>query len=145
MIKRYSELITLPTFEERFRYLRLDAKVGNETFGSRRYFNQKFYRSREWQEFRDRIITRDNGCDLGIKGFEIGGQIIIHHLNPITYDDILSMAPYVLDPENVICTKLSTHNAIHYGDEKSLMLPPAERRKNDTCPWRKCTKGDKYE
>lgn len=137
IIKTYSELITLPTFEERYRYLKLDGKVGEATFGFQRWVNQEFYHSDEWLRFRDEIIIRDNGCDLAVDGFEIYGSIIIHHLNPITYDDIINRNPTIFDSENVISTKLSTHNAIHYGDESKLVLGPIERSKHDTCPWRR--------
>ena len=127
----------LPTFEERFRYLKLDGVIGRETFGFKRWLNQEFYHSDEWLSFRDDIIIRDNGCDLGVPGFEIFGSVLIHHLNPITYDDILHRRPCVFDPENAISTKLSTHNAIHYGDESLLITAPVQRSRNDTCPWRK--------
>ncbi len=137
MIRSYSELICLPTFEERYRYLKLGGQIGKPTFGSQRWINQEFYHSPLWLKFRDAIIIRDNGCDLGMEGFEIYGSIIIHHLNPISYDDILNMAPCITDPENAISTKLSTHNAIHYGDESLLYLTPLERTFNDTCPWKK--------
>lgn len=136
-IKTYSELITLPTFEERFCYLRLEGSVGKETFGFKRWLNQEFYHSDKWLRFRDEIIIRDEGCDLGVPGYEIFDSILIHHLNPITYEDLLNQSPCVFDLENVICTKLNTHNAIHYGDESLLLLPPVQRTRNDTCPWRK--------
>lgn len=136
-MKTYSELIRISTFEERYRYLRLFGSIGEETFGFKRWLNQEFYHSDEWQRFRDRIIIRDGGCDLAVDGFEIYGSIIIHHLNPITYDDILNRNPCVFDSNNVVCTKLSTHNAIHYGDETLLSKPPVERTRNDTCPWRR--------
>lgn len=136
-MKTYNELIRIPTFEERYRYLRLSGSVGEETFGFRRWLNQEFYHSDEWKRFRDKIIIRDGGCDLAVDGFEIYSSIIIHHLNPITYDDILNQNPCVFDPNNVVCTKLSTHNAIHYGDEILLPKTPVERIKNDTCPWRR--------
>lgn len=136
-LKTYSELITIPTFEERFLYLKLDGVIGKETFGFKRWLNQEFYHSDEWLSFRDEIIIRDCGCDLGVPGFEIYSSVLIHHLNPITYDDILHRRLCVFDPENAICTKLSTHNAIHYGDESLLVLAPVERSHNDTCPWRK--------
>lgn len=136
-MRTYNELIQIPTFEERYRYLRLFGSVGEETFGFKRWLNQEFYHSNEWQQFRDKIIIRDGGCDLAVNGFEIYGSIIIHHLNPITYDDILNRNPCVFDPNNVVCTKLSTHNAIHYGDETLLLKPPVERTRNDTCPWRR--------
>lgn len=137
MIRTYSELITLPTFADRFRYLKLDGVIGKETFGFKRWLNQEFYHCDEWLRFRDDIIIRDEGCDLGVQGYDIYGSVLIHHLNPITYEDILRRAPCVFDPENVICTQLSTHNAIHYGDENLLVLSPVERSRNDTCPWRK--------
>lgn len=136
MIKTYSELVSLPTFKERYSYLKLDGKVGGETFGYKRYINQSFYHSQEWFKFRDEIIVRDCGRDLGIVGHEIYGSIIIHHLNPITCEDIVNRNRLVLDQENVICTKHSTHNAIHYGDENLLIVAPIERSKNDTCPWK---------
>lgn len=136
-MKTYSELIQIPTFEERYHYLRLFGSVGEETFGFKRWLNQEFYHSSEWLKFRDKIIIRDGGCDLAVDGFEIYGSIIIHHLNPITYDDILNRNPCVFDPDNVVCTKLSTHNAIHYGDETLLPKIQVERTRNDTCPWRR--------
>lgn len=136
-IKTYSELITLPTFEERYRYLRLGGSIGRETFGFDRYLNQMFYRSSEWKTFRRDIIVRDLGCDLGIEDREIRGMIIIHHLNPIDPKDIVNRnIEVLLNPENAICVSLSTHNAIHYGDESLLTIAPIERSKNDTCPWR---------
>jgi hypothetical protein len=136
-IKTYSELMTLQSFKERFLYLKLGGIVGEETFGFKRRINQEFYHSDRWLRFRDSIIIRDSGCDLGVPGFEIYGSVLIHHLNPITFDDIFYQEPCVFDPENVICTKLSTHNAIHYGDESLLVIGPIERKENDTCPWRK--------
>lgn len=136
-IKRYSELITLPTFEERYRYLRLGGKVGEETFGFDRWLNQKFYKDPEWLKIRDAVIIRDNGCDLGIPDREIHSRILVHHMNPITKDDILHRSKFLLDPEFLICTVKNTHDAIHYGDESLLILPPVERSKNDTCPWRR--------
>lgn len=136
-IRRYSELITLPTFEERFRYLRIGGMVGRETFGFDRYLNQIFYKSDEWREVRDFVIVRDNGCDLGIEGYDIHSSIYIHHMNPIAIDDILKRTDILLDPEFLIVTSFQTHNAIHYGSSgDSLLLAPAERTKNDTCPWR---------
>ena len=138
IIRTYSELITLPTFEERYEYLRLDGTVCEETFGFDRYLNQEFYqRSQEWKRIRDYVIIRDQGCDLGIEGREIIGKIIVHHMNPITKDDILKRTKFLLDPEYLICTLKSTHDAIHYGDENLLMKGPVERTANDTCPWRK--------
>ncbi len=135
-IKTYSELITFPTFEERYRYLRIGGRVGEETFGFDRYLNQEFYRSKEWKSVRDFVIVRDNGCDLGIEGRDILGKILVHHMNPLTMDDILSRSKFLLDPEYLICTVKNTHDAIHYGDESLLIKAPIERRKNDTCPWR---------
>ena len=137
IIRTYSELITLPTFDERYRYLRLDGKVGEETFGFDRYVNQLFYTSKEWRSLRDKIIVRDNGCDLGIEGREIRGRILIHHMNPITIDDIVNRSEFLLNPEYLITTVKNTHDAIHYGDEDVLVTIPRERSKNDTCPWRK--------
>ena len=135
-IKTYSELITISTFEERFEYLKLDGQVGVETFGFNRYLNQAFYKSDEWLSIRDYVITRDNGCDLGMEGYEIYGRILIHHINPITKDDIIQRSRILLDPENLITTVKRTHDAIHYGDSNLLIRAPIERRKNDTCPWR---------
>ena len=136
-VKTYSELITLPTFEERYHYLRLGGKVGEETFGFDRYLNQIFYKTDEWLEVRDWVIIRDKGCDLGIMDREIKGRILVHHMNPITKDDILRRSNYLLDPEYLITTVKNTHDAIHYGDESILIQMPVERRRNDTCPWRK--------
>lgn len=136
-IKRYSELILLPTFEERYKYLQLNGVIGDETFGFDRYINQMFYRSQEWKQVRDYVIVRDNGCDLGIEGHEIRGKILIHHMNPIGIKDIQQVNKFLLDPEYLITTILSTHNAIHYGDESLLVTDPIERSKNDTCPWKR--------
>lgn len=136
-IRRYSELITLTSFEERFKYLQLKGAVGEETFGFDRYLNQLFYQSREWKEVRDSVIIRDNGCDLGVEGHEIHGRVLIHHMNPITKDDILQRTEFLLNPEYLISTIKSTHDAIHYGDESLLIKAPIERSKNDTCPWRR--------
>ena len=135
-IRTYSELIRLPTFEERFRYLKLDGLVGKDTFGFDRYLNQEFYRSKEWKEVRDFVIVRDNGCDLGMDGYEIVGRIYIHHMNPITVNDIVHSSDFLLNPDYLICVSHNTHNAVHYGDEDLLVTAPVERRKNDTCPWR---------
>lgn len=138
MMKSYNELITIPTFEERFRYLKVYGVIGNQTFGYDRYLNQKLYNtSREWKRIRDKVILRDNGCDLGCEGFEIYGKIIIHHINPITVEDIVTCNPCVFDLNNLISTSHNTHNAIHYGDEKSLIVAPIERKQYDTCPWRR--------
>ena len=136
-IKRYSELMLLPTFEERYKYLQLNGVIGDETFGFDRYINQMFYRSQEWKQVRDYVIVRDNGCDLGVKGHEIRGKILIHHMNPIGIKDIQQVNKFLLDPEYLITTMLSTHNAIHYGDESLLVKDPIERSKNDTCPWKR--------
>lgn len=137
MIRSYTELSRLKTFEERFDYLRLRGQVGKETFGFDRIFNQKFYTSREWKQIRHYVIVRDNGCDLGVEGHEINGQIIIiHHLNPIFLEDIEKRTELLLNPEYLITTIHSTHNAIHYGDENLLICTPIERTKNDTCPWK---------
>ena len=136
-MKTYTNLIQLPTFKERFDYLQLKGKVGEDTFGFDRYLNQKFYRSKEWKRIRDQVIIRDNGCDLGVDGMDIYGRIIIHHMNPITIDDINNMTPNLIDPEFLICVSQNTHQALHYGDEKILPKGPIERSPNDTSPWRK--------
>lgn len=135
-IKTYSELILLPTFEERFKYLQLNGRVAEDTFGFDRYINQNFYRSSEWRRIRDYIIIRDNGCDLGVDGYEIHGKILIHHMNPITVSDINFSTEYLMNPEYLICVTHNTHNAIHYGDEKQILTGPIVRTKNDTCPWK---------
>lgn len=135
-IRTYSELIKLPTFEQRFEYLNLSGAVGQETFGFDRYLNQNFYRSTEWKRIRDQVIVRDNGCDLGIEDRMICGKILIHHMNPISDKDILNMTDILLNPEYLICVSHMTHNAIHYGDENLLIKNPIVRFKNDTCPWR---------
>ena len=136
-IRTYSELITIPTFKERFEYLRLDGKVGEEIFGFDRYLNQSFYKSPEWRSVRDFVIIRDCGCDLAIEGHEIFGKILVHHMNPIRIEDIVNRSEYLLDPEYLICTIKNTHDAIHYGDSSLLITEPIERTKNDTCPWRR--------
>lgn len=136
IIRTYSELITLPTFEERYRYLKLGGRVGEETFGFDRYINQIFYQSDEWRSIRDFVIVRDGGCDLGMPDREIHTRILVHHMNPIRQEDILRRSKFLLDPEYLICTIKNTHDAIHYGDESLLILAPVERTKNDTCPWR---------
>ena len=137
MIRTYSELIKLPTFEERYQYLRLGGVVGEETFGFDRYINQLFYQSDEWKSIRDHVIIRDNGCDLGIEGREIYKRVLIHHMNPISKDDILTRSEFLLNPEYLIVTCKNTHDAIHYGDENLLIKAPIERTRNDTCPWRR--------
>ena len=136
MILSYSELITLPTFEERYQYLRKSGIVGEETFGSHRYLNQKLYTSPEWRSIRNHVIVRDNGCDLGMEGYEIRGGVYIHHINPITMDDILNRTPALFDMDNLICVSFNTHQAIHYGDESLLpIISFVERTPGDTKLW----------
>lgn len=136
-IRSYEELISLPTFEERLRYLLLYGSVAEDTFGSKRYLNQILYRSPEWRRLRNQIIVRDNSCDLGCDGYEIYKYALIHHINPITIDDILNRNPIVFDPNNLITTILPTHEIIHYGSESDIqMLNLVERSPNDTSPWR---------
>lgn len=136
-IRTYSEMVRLPTFLERYRYLKIGGQVGEETFGYDRYLNQTLYRSSEWRRFRRDIILRDNGCDLACEGYEIIGKILIHHINPITVRDIERRDSKIFDPENVISVTLNTHNAIHYGDESLLITEPLVRTPNDTCPWKR--------
>lgn len=137
-IKTYSELIRLPTFEERYNYLRLTGQVGRETFGFDRYLNQVFYqRSQKWKRARDHVIIRDNGCDLAMEGHEIYERIIVHHMNPVTLEDLERESDLLVDPEFLICTIHNTHNAIHYGDASLLLHMPVARTRNDTCPWRR--------
>lgn len=136
IIRTYSELITLPTFMERYKYLRIGGTVGTDTFGFDRYLNQVFYKSEEWKSIRRHVIIRDCGCDLGIEGHEIHERILIHHINPISEEDILGRSDFLLNPEYLISTSHRTHNAIHYGDDSILIDTPLERRKNDTCPWK---------
>ncbi len=133
--KRYSELRRLQTLEERFEYLKLNGRVGETTFGFDRYLNQQFYTSREWRSLRDRVILRDNGCDLGIEGFEIHRGLYIHHLNPMTVEDLNSGNPDILDPEYLITCTHQTHNAIHYGDRNLLRKDHIPRRPGDTKLW----------
>lgn len=135
-IRTYAELAKLETFEERYAYLRLDGRVGEDTFGFDRYLNQRFYHSGEWRRIRDYIIARDNGCDLGVPGYEIYGRIYIHHMNPISVKDIEEARDNLMNPEYLVCVTHSTHNAIHYGDQSMLLTGPIERRPNDTCPWK---------
>ena len=143
MIRTYSELIKMESFMDRYRYLRLGGKVGEETFGFDRYLNQRFYKSDEWLRVRDYVILRDTGnhqyCqDLGMEGHDIRGRILVHHMNPISMEDIVRKTEFLLDPEYLICTVKNTHDAIHYGDESMLLANvPIERSRNDTCPWRK--------
>lgn len=135
-IRTYSELITIPTFEERFEYLQLKGSVGKDTFGYDRYLNQVLYRSPEWKRLRNQIIIRDDGCDLACDGYDIYGKVLIHHLNPITVEDVLARSRKVFDPDNLVCVSHNTHNAIHYSDVDLLVSGPIIRTKNDTCPWR---------
>ena len=135
-IRTYSELITIPTFEERFEYLQLKGSVGKDTFGYDRYLNQVLYRSPEWKRLRNQIIIRDGGCDLACDGYDIYDKVLIHHLNPITVEDVLARSRKVFDPDNLVCVSNNTHNAIHYGDVDLLATGPIIRTKNDTCPWR---------
>ena len=135
-IRTYSELITIPTFEERFEYLQLKGSVGKDTFGYDRYLNQVLYRSPEWKRLRNKIIIRDCGCVIACDGYDIYGKVLIHHLNPITVEDVLARSRKVFDPDNLVCVSHNTHNAIHYGDVDLLVTGPIIRTKNDTCPWR---------
>lgn len=136
-IRTYSELMKFDNFIDRYNYLKLGGKVGEETFGFDRYLNQQFYKSKEWLRLRDEIIIRDNACDLGILDREIPSRIIIHHMNPITKNDIINQTEFLLNPEYMICVTKRTHDAIHYGDESLLFTGLVERTKNDTCPWRR--------
>lgn len=137
MMRTYSELILLPTFEERYEYLKLDGQVGQETFGSDRYLNQLFYKDREWLSIRNDVIIRDAGRDLGIEGRELNSYIIVHHMNPITRDDIINRTELLLNPEYLICVSARTHKAIHYSDGGLLISDSVIRQKNDTCPWKR--------
>lgn len=137
-IRTYSELVRLPTFKQRYEYLRLGGSVGEDTFGFDRYLNQIFYKSKEWNRIRDQVIIRDHGCDLGLDGYEINDRILIHHMNPITKADILERTEFLLNPDYLISTMKRTHDAIHYGTYESLAdVFVIERTKNDTCPWRR--------
>lgn len=135
-IRTYTELCKLSHFRDRFEYLKLDGNVGKETFGFDRYFNQVFYHSAEWKRIRNHVIARDNGCDLGVEGFEIYGKVYIHHMNPILLKDIQDRSDILLDPEYLITTTFETHNAIHYGDADQLAIAPVVRSPNDTTPWK---------
>lgn len=137
MIKRYSDLLKLHSFEERYNYLKLGGVVGRDTFGFDRYLNQAFYKSSEWKRVRDLVIMRDNGCDLGLEGFEIHGKIYIHHMNPITPELVIDRSEDILNPEYLICVSHKTHNAIHYGELENLTIKPIERFPGDTCPWKR--------
>lgn len=136
-IKTYSELIQIPTFEDRYAYLRLGGRVGEETFGFERNLNQSFYRSYEWRKVRREVIARDSGCDLAMPGFQIYNNIIIHHIVPITIEDLEDGTDLILDPNNLVCVSEKTHNAIHFGDKSLLPQTPIERRPGDTCPWKR--------
>lgn len=136
MLRRYSELKRLKTFEERYEYLRIGGLIGESTFGFERFLNQQFYTSQRWRLLRNEIIIRDNGCDLGIEGRDIHDKIIIHHMNPITKDQMMDPDESVFNPEYLICVSHSTHNAIHYGDASLLQKEYVPRRPNDTCPWK---------
>lgn len=135
MIRTYSELISLPTYEQRFNYLKLDGKVGEETFAKDRWLNQKFYHSQEWRSLRNKIIVRDLGCDMAVEGFQIYERPLIHHMNPITQDDVLQHSDYLINPEYLITVAYNTHQAIHYGNADLLMESPIERKAGDTKLW----------
>jgi hypothetical protein len=135
-MRNYRELSRLKTFDERFEYLKIGGLVGESTFGFERYLNQTLYNSSKWRRLRNQIIIRDNGCDLGAEGYEIQGIIIVHHMNPISVDDLKDFSDDIFNPEYLICVSLTTHNAIHYGDKSLIPQEPVERRPGDTCPWR---------
>lgn len=135
--KCYTELSKLTTFNERFNYLKLDGIVGEETFGYDRILNQLLYKSKKWKKVRDEVLIRDNGGDLGLEDYPINGRAIIHHMNPITVEDVLNDKPEIFDPEYLITVSNSTHNAIHFSNENNLQKDPIERTQNDTCLWRK--------
>lgn len=136
MIRTYSELVSIPSYLDRYKYLKIGAKVGVATFGFNRYLNQSFYQSSAWKRVRDQVIIRDDGCDLAHADYPIAGRIYIHHLNPIQIDDLEDFNPDVLDPNNLVCVSFGTHQAIHYGDESLLPKDPIERFENDQIPWR---------
>lgn len=136
LIRCYKELIRLKTFEERFEYLRLGGIVGEATFGFDRWLNQQLYSSSEWNKVRNKIIIRDNGCDLGIEGYNLRDRIIVHHMNPLAIEDVTSVSSDIFNEEYLICCSQRTHNAIHYGDASLLPKAPVERRPGDTCPWK---------
>ena len=136
MIRSYRGLLRLKTFEERYEYLRLSNLVGQATFGFDRYLNQQLYTSKRWKKVRDEVIIRDNACDLGVEGFEIRDKIIVHHMNPISIEDVEDDNDIIYDKNYLIATTLSTHNAIHFGDKTKLILAPIDRKRNDTCPWK---------
>lgn len=136
MFKTYSELISLKTYKERLLYLQCKSFIGEKTFGSHRYLNQKFYESYDWQKIRRKIIIRDNGCDLAIEDLPINGRILIHHINPVTIEDIIERKDCVFDLENLVCVAFDTHNAIHFGEVIEKKKEFETRTKNDTCPWK---------
>lgn len=136
MTKSYLEMSELQSFEERLEYLMLDGKVGEETFGFDRYLNQALYKSKEWRSLREKIIIRDNGCDLGVEGYEINDRILIHHINPITQQDILERDACIFDPNNLVSVSKRTHDAIHYSSSLIVTNKPKIRTANDTCPWK---------
>lgn len=137
MRKTYTELLALPSFEQRFNYLKIGGKIGEQSFGGNRYLNQAFYRSAEWKYARDRAIARDLGCDLGIEGCEIFNHLVVHHLNPISLEDIRNRSNALFDLENLICCTDATHKAIHYGSDSFLQTTLIERTPYDTCPWKR--------
>ncbi len=135
--RTYSELIKLPTFKERFEYLKLSSQIGEETFGFDRYLNQAFYKSQLWRKIKNKVVIRDNGCDMAHQDFPIAGKIIVHHMNPIDSDDILMQRDILLNPDYLVCVSQLTHNAIHYANFDIIPSAPIERLPNDTCPWKK--------
>ena len=137
-IKRYSELIRLNSIEDRFNYLKIAASVGESTFGFSRYLNQALYRSKEWKDFKRKMVLRDNACDMALEGWDIpsGAILVLHHINPLTIEDIENRSDALFDPENVVCVSDRTHRAIHYGDISLINTLPITRRPNDTCPWK---------
>lgn len=134
--RSYQELSRLKTFDERFEYLKIGGVVGESTFGFERFMNQMLYNSSKWKRIRNQVIIRDNGCDLGLDGYDIQDKIIVHHMNPMTVDDLKEFSEDVFNPEYLICVSPMTHNAIHYGDRNLLPKPFVERRPGDTCPWK---------
>ena len=136
MIRTYTDLIQLPTFKERYEYLRLGGLVGQDTFGFDRYLNQKFYHSHEWKQIRNKVIIRDEGRDLAMEGYELHNNIFIHHMNPIKPEDLINVPDEILNPEFLVCVSKRTHDAIHFGDASLLPNLPVERTPNDTCPWK---------
>lgn len=135
-MRTYSELVKLNTFEDRFNYLKLNGKVGEETFGFDRWLNQNFYKSNEWKRIRDQVIIRDNGCDMALEGYDIFSKIFVHHMNPINQSDLIHSTDFLINPEYLVCVSYDTHNAIHYGDISLLQTDPIVRKPNDTCPWK---------